>query len=517
MSCFSSQTGPSYSQNQDQGQAQGDQQAVSPPSSQVSRENLRRIIASCMIGNALEWYDFVLCGYAAIVFSRLMFSPSHSPLTALLQTYGVFFSGFVMRPLGALLFGYIGDHYGRKKALTLSIYCMAIPTTLMGLLPTYAQIGPWAGVILAVLRMFQGLSMGGEFTGSMIFVVEQAPPNRQGLWGSFVSLSVALGLLVGSGLYAGIGKLTSPVQMETWGWRIPFLLSSVGSLVCFYMRKHLQDDHQPDQHSEHLSDQSFQESIEKHPPMAAHAGDEVPFHQSSLPSASDGLTLAGSPDGWSKAMPEGQPKPRRTRFGFLRGLVTQHLSAMVRVFFVDAAVAVGFFMVCVYVVGYLQSSAGFSYGQAAWTNTLAMVAFALMTPLGGRLCDQLGPVRVMYGAAWAMAVLAMPCFWGFASGHWGFATFCHVLLGGILGLLFAPVPAFLASMFPRSVRYSGVSLSHNLSMALFGGACPHFATFILHRTHWSLAPSVLVIGASFISLMALSGLMPKRAEDCGRV
>ena len=169
-----------------------------------AKEKLKKVVISCMIGNALEWYDFALYGYFAAAIGRAILPPSQDTISILLKSYAIFFLGFIMRPLGALLFGYIGDHYGRKKALMLSIYCMAIPTTLIGLLPTYAQIGAWAALLLTVLRLFQGLSMGGEFTGSMIFIVEHAPQEKKGFWASWASFSVVIGLIIGSGVFLSL-------------------------------------------------------------------------------------------------------------------------------------------------------------------------------------------------------------------------------------------------------------------------------------------------------------------------
>jgi len=158
---------------------------------------IRRVILSCMIGNALEWYDFALYGYFATTIGKLFF-PQFSTFASLMATFGIFAAGFIMRPLGGVLFGHIGDKIGRKDALLLSIYLMAIPTALIGLLPTYVQIGWFAPLFLTFIRLAQGLSMGGEFTGSMIFVVEHAKTNNRGQYGSWVVFSVLIGVLIGS-------------------------------------------------------------------------------------------------------------------------------------------------------------------------------------------------------------------------------------------------------------------------------------------------------------------------------
>src|SRR3990172_3077004 len=158
---------------------------------------IRRVILSCMIGNALEWYDFALYGYFATTIGSLFF-PKFSTIASLMATFGIFAAGFIMRPLGGIIFGHIGDKIGRKKALLWSIYLMAIPTTLIGLLPTHEQIGWLAPFLLTCIRLSQGFSMGGEFTGSMIFVVENTTKNNRGFYGSWVVFSLLIGILAGS-------------------------------------------------------------------------------------------------------------------------------------------------------------------------------------------------------------------------------------------------------------------------------------------------------------------------------
>jgi MHS family proline/betaine transporter-like MFS transporter len=196
---------------------------------------LTRTIAAGAIGNVLEWYDFGLFGFFAPVISRLFF-PSHDELASLVGTYGVFATGFLMRPFGGLIFGYIGDRLGRKRALELSVLLMAVPTTLMALLPTYAQAGVGASLLLTLFRLLQGLSVGGEYIGSMSFLSEHAPPGRRAFLGSFSSSSVILGSLSGSGVAALLTGLLSEADFLAWGWRLPFLGGILIGLVGFWLR-----------------------------------------------------------------------------------------------------------------------------------------------------------------------------------------------------------------------------------------------------------------------------------------
>jgi len=207
-------------------------------------------LAAGVIGNVMEWYDFALFGYFAPIIAGHFF-PSGDVLTSLLQTYGVFAAGFVMRPLGAVLFGYIGDRLGRSKALFLSVIMMGAPTFLLGLLPTYDRVGLWAPALLIVIRLVQGLSVGGEFSSSVTYMVETAPPGRRGLsgsWANFGSLSMA--------------TLLPAAALHAWGWRVPFLLGILLAAFALYMRRNLPDTRIFTEHArDHLDDNPLREAL----------------------------------------------------------------------------------------------------------------------------------------------------------------------------------------------------------------------------------------------------------------
>ena len=427
----------------------------------ITAKKLRRVVTSCMIGNALEWYDFALFGYFGVMISKLIFPPDQTTVGLLLKSYAVFFLGFIMRPLGAVLFGYIGDHHGRKKALMWSIYCMAIPTTLIGLLPTYDQVGPWSAVILVVLRLLQGLSMGGEFTGSMIFVVENAPEGKKGLWGSWSSLSVLIGLLLGSILGVMIDALLTPDQVQSWGWRFPFLLSFAGSWVGSVLRKSMDE--------------------------GGDGGEEKAAHASVSPSGKSPM--------------------------FLGQLFTHYWKDMVRVMVIDVVVAVGFFLVTIYVMTHIKN-----YGKVDYTffhNTISMIAFACAIPVSGWLSDRWGPISVMQRSIVLLCLFSIPCFWGMSSAIGGVALASHSLLSMVMGCIFGPVPALMVSIFPRQVRYSGVSIAHNISMAIFGGSAPEVVIYLIDRTSIRVMPGIFLALSGLISWYALSHLRQSRAENIG--
>ncbi len=195
-------------------------------------------ILSGVVGNILEWYDFAVYGFFAPILGKLFF-PAEDPVTSLIASFGAFAAGFLMRPIGGAVFGHIGDRLGRKKALNLSVLMMAIPTFLIGVMPTHAQIGMTAAVILVVLRMCQGLSVGGEYTSSIVFLAESAPKNKKGLFSSASMLGAVGGILLGSLVGSVLTSMLDDAQLQSWGWRIPFLMGIIVAGIGFLIRRHM--------------------------------------------------------------------------------------------------------------------------------------------------------------------------------------------------------------------------------------------------------------------------------------
>ncbi len=215
--------------------------AMQTGSSQIS--NLRLIVVG-LIGNVMEWYDFAVYGYFAATIGKLFF-PADKPVISLIASFGAFAAGFLVRPVGGIIFGRVGDLVGRQRAMQLSVMAMAIPTVLMGFLPTFDLIGAWAPVLLIVLRLIQGLSVGGEYTSSLVFLVENAPSDRRAfaaVWGAW---GASAGTLLGSGVGFLVAWMLDPGQVETWGWRVPFVLGGCVALVGFLLRRGLHAEAPP--------------------------------------------------------------------------------------------------------------------------------------------------------------------------------------------------------------------------------------------------------------------------------
>ncbi|MDR2158079.1 MAG: MFS transporter, partial [Holosporaceae bacterium] len=201
---------------------------------------MRKVIISCVAGRALEWYDFAVYGFFATIIGKLFF-PSGETFQQLIASFGAFASGLIARPIGAVIFGYIGDKFGRKKALVISIYMMVVSTGLMGLLPTYEVIGAWAGILLTIIRITQGLALGGGFTGTIVFLYEHSRDDKKSTYSSWAPFSLVTGFILGAFVASLMDRILDAQQLESFGWRIPFIISFVGKFIADYVKRKLKD------------------------------------------------------------------------------------------------------------------------------------------------------------------------------------------------------------------------------------------------------------------------------------
>lgn len=400
-----------------------------------------RIASAGAVGNVMEWFDFAIYGYMAPFLSQLFF-PSDDPLTSLLAVYGAFAAGYVARPLGGIVFGHLGDTLGRKFVMVVSVSAMGIGTIAIGLLPTYEQIGPLAAVLLVLLRVLQGLSVGGEYTGSAVFVAEQAPPDRRGLLTSFVVAGATAGFLLGSGVCALLTNIYTDAEMGHIIWRVPFISGVLIVAVGLLIRRSL-------------------EVVE---------------------TAEDEDDLGTSP----------------VLYAF-----RHHWRDMLRVSAMALGAGSGFYILFVFAISYLTDRMHITTANAMDINTLCMIVLVIVPILAAALSDRIGRKPVLLTATVLLIVCAWP-LWALMHhqdltlvllGQMGFA----LLMGAILGVN----PVTMAEVVPHRVRVSVMSVGYNIPLAVFGGTAPAVATYLIERTGDDFAPVYYLMALASVSLVAV--------------
>lgn len=405
-----------------------------------------KIIAAGIIGNVIEYYDFALIGFLAVMMGQLFF-PSGDPFLSLLGSFGAFAAGMVMRPVGALVFGHIGDRIGRRFALMSSLALMALPTFLIGFLPTYAQIGIAAPIMLVALRMIQGLSVGGEYASSIVYLVEQSSHGRQNLYGSFVSVGAKIGMALGSG-FCGflLWQLDEEAMME-WGWRIPFWVSILIAAAGLYLRRNLTDDYEPPH---------------------------------------------------DKAVP-------------IVAIVRHHRREFWQFLSVASAIWVFYYTVFVYLPIWLEKSAGLSKAQAGEINTLSIVIGVVFIPLMAMVADRFGSLRVMRHAALGLALGVYPLFYAMSvGGYWGAMAGAAALVV-LLCAFQAPIFAATVKALPHhGYRASFTAVILGSAAGIVGGITPAVMTSISKFSTDPYAPSYLIAIASALGWWVLGRIVKPR-------
>ena len=397
----------------------------------------RRLVVAGTVGNIMEWYDFAVYGYFAQVIGRHFF-PSDDPTTSLVASFGAFAAGFLMRPIGGMLFGHIGDKIGRKAALTLSVLAMAIPTFLIGILPDHSQIGATAAVLLVLLRMIQGLSVGGECTTSVVFLAEGAQPNKRGFAGSWSTFGAVAGILLGSAVGAVATNMLSPESLHSWGWRLPFVFGLLVGLAGLYIRRQI-------------------------PETIAAVGD-----------------------------PKRSTSPVFDAFRY-------EWRAILRIAALNVMNAVGFYMIFVYVVTYEKVVVHLEAANALDINTFNMAILLLIVPVAGALSDRVGRKPVLLAGTVGAILFAWPLFWMMHHPVFAMVLFGQMGFSVLIGLFLGVVPVTMVENFPGRVRCTGLSVGYNLCLGLIGGTTPVVTTYLIERSHDDLSPAYYMMLAAAVS------------------
>lgn len=424
----------------------------SPPAPMTPQQRRKARIAG-IVGNVVEWYDFALYGYLAAIIGRLFF-PSEDPTASLLASYGVFAAGFVMRPLGATVFGWLGDTIGRGRTMLISVAMMALPTIALGLLPDYHSIGFAAPVLLVVIRLVQGLSVGGEFSSSVTYMVETAPEDARGRAGSWANVGSMSGMLLGSGAAAIVTTVFPGDILDNWGWRLPFLFGGVIGLVAIMLRRHL--------------------------PQSPH----FQAHEASTPSTSP-----------------------------LRQVWTQNRYEAVQAFLFAASYGMAFYLVMVYLPGWLSREAGMVEAQALQVNSALTVAIIPVMVLLAWVGDRWVRRTRLIAFAMAMAAFAAwPLGRLMVDGGIPAMIFGQAILVLLLAVPLGSAPAIFVELFPSEDRLTGYSISFNLGVGVVGGATPMLATWLIEATGHPLAPAWLMIAAAATAALTLLWMQDRSRE-----
>jgi MHS family proline/betaine transporter-like MFS transporter len=415
---------------------------------------LRHRIMAGFIGNVVEWYDFALYGYLAGIIAPVFF-PLNAPAAGLIATYGIFAAGFLMRPLGAAVFGWFGDRYGRARTMQISVAMMALPALFLGLLPTYAQVGILAPVLMVLVRLMQGLSVGGEFSSSATYLVETAPERKRGLTGSWANIGSMSGSLLGVGAATLVTNLFDPVTLSDWAWRLPFLGGALLGTTAILLRRNLHNSERFQQH---------------------HAGRD-----------------------------ETSP--------LLEAFTTNRHETLLALAFA-AAYGTCFYIAFVYLPEWLSSQGLMERGTALAINTAMTLLVIPVMPLAAMVGDRWLPRRTWIGlAVFLLAVSAWPLHeWMLASG--GSLTsvvVAHALTFTLLAVPLGSGPALFVEMFPERDRLSGYSVAFNLGVGVFGGLTPMITTSLIVATGAATVPAFYLAVAGMIAVAALA-LTPDRSR-----
>lgn len=415
---------------------------------------VKKVIASTMLGNGLEWYDYALYGTFTALISKHFF-PAGDDAVALIATFGIFAVGFLMRPLGAMFFGYIGDRYGRKNALALSILLMAFPTACIGLLPTYGEIGLWAPILLTVIRLVQGVAVGGEFGGSIVYLVEHATPNNKNQMGSLSMLSMLIGLLFGAGIAAGLAQVLPPEDFDTWGWRIPFILGFFIGIIGLYIRAKLDES-----------------------PVFVEA--KAAGHTSQAP---------------------------------IKDALQQNHKEILLGVGIYLAVTIPFYIQTVFMPSFMVKFLKFSTADSLLIFALSLLTMMVVAPISAWLSDNKDREVVLKVVLILYVAFAMPYIYLLEQKTFAFVLASQLTFSAILGAYIAPIPTLVVELFPTKTRYTGMSLACNLAAAIFGGTAPILVTKMISLSGSNAPISLYIMVAAIASFCCIASVRVRKHRD----
>src|SRR5690625_3134597 len=414
----------------------------------MTREQ-KRVLGATLVGTTVEWYDFfIYANAAAIIFASQYFGPvgEENPQLAQLLSYASVGISFLFRPLGAVIAGWVGDRYGRRMVLMITLGLMGLATTLIGLLPTYATVGIWAPIMLILLRIVQGVSAGGEWGGAALMAVEHAPTPRRGLFGAYPQIGVPLGMLLASGILGLFSLLLTDGQFQAWCWRVPFLFSFVLIFIGYYIRQKVA---------------------------------EPPVLQALQKNAAQART------------------PRRQLFQVDWKTVLKAALAFA------GNNAAGYMVTGGFVLGYVTTTHGVSQSQMLLLVSVAAACWIVTTLFGGMISDRIGRRPTYLVGFGFQLVWAIPMFLMIGTGNMWLIIVAVLVFTIPIGLSYGPQSAMYSEMFPSRTRLSGVSISYAIGAILGGAFAPTIAQYLVDSTGWIGSVGVYLVIMAIISGSAI--------------
>jgi MHS family proline/betaine transporter-like MFS transporter len=426
----------------------------------VDDNKMRKAITAAALGNAMEWFDFGVYGFVAYVLGKVFF-PDASPSVQMIAALATFSVPFLIRPLGGLFFGALGDKYGRQKVLAATIVIMSLSTFAIGLIPGYASIGIWAPILLLLCKMAQGFSVGGEYTGASIFVAEYAPDRKRGFLGSWLDFGSIAGFVLGAGVVVLISTVLGEAEFESWGWRLPFFLALPLGMIGLYLRHALEET------------PAFQQHVDK-----LEQGDR------------EGLTHG--------------PKVS------FKEIATKHWRSLLTCIGIVISTNVTYYMLLTYMPSYLSHNLHYSEEHGVLIIIAIMIGMLFVQPVIGLLSDRYGRRPFIVFGSVALLVLAIPAFILINSNVLGLIFAGLLILAVVLNSFTGVMASTLPAMFPTHIRYSALASAFNISV-LVAGLTPTLAAWLVETTENLMMPAYYLMVVAVIGL--ITGLTMKETAN----
>lgn len=421
---------------------------------EVSKQKRIKAVIAASAGNLVEWFDFGVYGYfASIIAVNFFVSDNH--IVSLMVTFATFAVGFFMRPLGAIVIGAYGDRAGRKKALAFTVIMMAIATFMIGILPTYDQIGIWAPILLVIARLIQGFSAGGEWGGSASFMVEYADESSKGFWGSWQQVSTSGGLFLGSLFGLLLTNIMTAEALESWGWRIPFLIGGILGLIGLYLRAKVEETPE------------FEAAEEKGEVSKSPLLDTLRNYHKEV------LTGLGFTIFWT----------------------------------------VSYYGLLTYTPSFISDIVGLSAQLSFLANSLAIMVLLVLIPISGRLSDKIGRKPLLLFSTIGGIILTYPLYLMMSTGSFLLILTAEVIFSILIAAFSGAGVAAITEVFPTKVRYSALSIGYNVATAVFGGTAPFVSTYLINLTDSHVSPALYIILAAIVTTLVLLRIDFERFKD----